>query len=216
MSAFPKYVKINTIWKRTQGKEIVLGAYATPEFEFLRETLFEWTEKVDGTNVRVYWDGQTLRFGGRTDNAEMPIKLVDALNDLFAAASLTAAFPDATPDEPVALYGEGYGAGIQSGRPYRSTPSFILFDVLVGSWWLTRESVFDVSTKLGLDVVNHLRVCNLAAASDAVQHGLVESAFPGVRIEGMVGRPLVDLFDRKGARIMAKIKTKDFQRIAES
>lgn len=41
------------------------------------------TEKVDGTNIRVYWDGYRISIAGRTDKAEIPPHLYKYLSDLF-------------------------------------------------------------------------------------------------------------------------------------
>jgi len=48
-----------------------------------------------------------------------------------------------------------------------------------------------------------------------IQKGLVDSHWDGARIEGMVGRPGVDLFTRSGERLMAKIKVADYLRWAK-
>ena len=44
---------------------------------------WEFTEKVDGTNIRVHWDGHTVEFGGRTDKAQIPKPLLERLETLF-------------------------------------------------------------------------------------------------------------------------------------
>jgi hypothetical protein len=69
-----KYDKIETIFSRdmTGTKKLIPGVFRDPTVEFLRVNKWIWTEKVDGTNIRVYWDGHTVSFGGRTDNATIP------------------------------------------------------------------------------------------------------------------------------------------------
>lgn len=203
-----EYTKINTIWKRDERGRIIEGDYATPELAFLADLDWEWTEKVDGTNVRVGWDGTAIEFGGRTANAQMPTKLVAALRDLFRdPAPFVAAFGGSG----AVLYGEGYGAGIQGGGGnYSPVQTFVLFDVTVGPWWLRREDVWDVAEKLGLRVVPGLGRGTLPWASERVKDGIV-STWGDFPAEGMVGRPAVDLFSRKGERIMAKIKARDFR-----
>lgn len=209
-----EYTKINTIWKRDERGQIIEGDYATPELAFLADLDWEWTEKVDGTNVRVGWDGSAVEFGGRTANAQMPTKLVGALREMFGdLGRLTATFGDST----VVLYGEGYGAGIQGGGGnYSPTQTFVLFDVTVGPWWLRRDDVLDVAAKLGLDVVPVIGHGPLSWAAERVRHGLQSTwgdpeRSAGFPAEGLVGRPAVDLFSRKGERIMAKIKTRDYR-----
>ena len=203
-----EYTKINTIWKRDERGRIVEGDYATPELAYLADLDWEWTEKVDGTNVRVGWDGSTVEFGGRTANAQMPTKLVASLRDLFRDP---APFVTAFGESGAVLYGEGYGAGIQGGGGnYSPRQTFVLFDVTVGPWWLRREDVLDVAQKLNLQTVPVVGHGSLPWAANHVRAGIVSDwgAFPA---EGMVGRPAVDLFSRKGERIMAKIKARDFR-----
>lgn len=202
-----EYTKINTIWKRDERGHIIEGDYATPEFAFLADADFEWTEKVDGTNVRVGWDGHDVQFGGRTANAQMPTKLIAALRSMFDPERLAAVFGESS----AVLYGEGYGAGIQGGGGnYSPNQTFVLFDVTVGPWWLRREDVQDVATKLAIEVVPVYGRGTLQWASDKAKAG-IESTWGAFPAEGLVGRPAVELFDRKGERIMAKTKTRDFR-----
>lgn len=213
MSEMAEYTKINTIWKRDERGRIIEGDYATPEFGYLNDVEWEWTEKVDGTNVRVGWDGSSVQFGGRTANAQMPTKLVSALREMFDDLSRLV---DVFGESPAVLYGEGYGAGIQSGGNYSPVQTFVLFDVTVGPWWLRREDVADVAMKLGLDVVPVIGCGTLGWASERAKAGIQSTwgnpeRSTGFAAEGLVGRPAVDLFTRKGERIMAKIKTRDFR-----
>jgi hypothetical protein len=86
---------------------------------------------------------------------------------------------------------------------------FVLFDVKVGDWWLQRESVEDVSAKLGLDIVP---IIGRGTLADFVEMGRAgfNSRWGAFAAEGLVGRPGVELKARNGNRIITKIKTKDF------
>ncbi|MBU1082564.1 MAG: hypothetical protein KKB59_18905, partial [Spirochaetes bacterium] len=47
-----KYHKIQTVFKRdpeTKFKTLLIGDFALPEFEYLKNNLWVYTEKVDGT-----------------------------------------------------------------------------------------------------------------------------------------------------------------------
>ncbi len=206
------YPKINTIWKRTDRGPIIPGEYATPELRLLRAVEWEWTEKVDGTNIRVGWDGHAIAFGGRTENSQMPAKLVQVLAQLFSPQRFESVFAGT----PVTLYGEGYGAKIQKGGGnYRPDQSFVLIDVRIDNRWLRRDDVRDVANKLGIDTVPVIQRGGLYAACVAVRAGITSTwgPFPA---EGLVGRPVVELFSRKGERIMAKIKTRDYVQLANA
>lgn len=207
-----KYHKIPGPFRREEAKphRIIEGAWTSPELEYLADTEWVFTEKVDGTNIRVVWDGHRVTFGGRTDNAQIPAKLVDALNDLFGGDVNEQVFEQVFGETPVVLYGEGYGAGIQSGGKYRNDQSFVLFDVLVGEWWLRRLDVEDVAAKFSLDVVPEVLTGTLRQAIAMVRTGVL-SEWGDFEAEGLVGRPAVELFDRKGSRIIVKVKRADFR-----
>ena len=149
-----EYHKIQTVFLRdpnTKFKTLLEGEFALPEFKYLANNEWMFTEKVDGTNIRVMFDGQQITFGGKTDNAQIPAFLVTRLQDVFLPQLETfkAKFADG-----VCLYGEGYGAKIQNGGGnYRQDQDFVLFDVKIGDWWLERSSVEEIASTLKLDIV---------------------------------------------------------------
>lgn len=53
------YEKIETIYARDiEGtKKLIPGEYHNETVKYLKDCEWIWTEKVDGTNIRVYWDG---------------------------------------------------------------------------------------------------------------------------------------------------------------
>ena len=85
-----EYTKIPNIFKREEhgNNKLIEGDYSTPELEYLANVPWVWTEKVDGTNIRVVWDGHSVSFGGRTDKAQIPAHLVNKLNELFGKSAL--------------------------------------------------------------------------------------------------------------------------------
>ena len=209
------YHKINTIFKRDVEKPktpIIIGDWSEPEFEFLANNVWVFTEKVDGTNIRVMWDGYKITFNGKTDNAQMPAPLVQRLNDMFLPQ--TEKFREIFgADGDVCLYGEGYGAKIQKvGGLYRPDQDFVLFDIKIGNWWLRREDVEDIGSKLGLDVVLIVGEGTIWEAIRLVKAGM-KSTWGDFESEGLVLRPKVELFARNGKRLITKIKTVDFRNL---
>lgn len=205
-----EYHKILTVYKRDPDnnyKTLLEGEFAIPEFEYLQDNEWEFTEKVDGTNVRVMLDGKYVRFAGKTDRAQLHPHLVVALNTLFPVDKLYSVFED----DRVCLYGEGYGSKIQSGGKYRSDQGFVLFDVKVGDWWLRRKDVEDIAEKLGINIVPGIGHGTLLKMVEMAQRGFI-SAWGNFIAEGIVARPTVELFARNGNRIITKIKYKDFAR----
>jgi hypothetical protein len=105
-----EYHKIQTVFMRTpesKFKTLMEGHWAFPEFEILKDIQWVWTEKIDGTNIRVMWNGAQVRFGGKTDDAQIPAFLLRVLQDRFTAERMKELFPEVA---DVCLYGEGYGA----------------------------------------------------------------------------------------------------------
>lgn len=195
------YHKINALYNRNERGKLLIGEWCKPEFEYLKDAQWEFTEKVDGTNIRVMFDGQ-LRFGGRTESAQIPAHLVNRLNDIFDP-SMGDLFPD-----PVTLYGEGFGAKIQKGGGQYGDVDFVLFDVKIGDWFLRREDVEDVASKLGIQCVPILGHGSLAVGERLVQN--LKSKWGDFWAEGVVARPRVQLYNRMGERVIAKIKRRDY------
>lgn len=204
-----EYHKITTVFERdpeTKFKTLVDGKFAKPEFEYLANCQWRLTEKVDGINIRVFWDGKKVIFGGRTERAQIYAPLIERLQDKFYAGAMAEIF-----NEPVCLYGEGYGAKIKKGGGNYLSDSvdFVLFDVLVNDAWLERNNVMDIANKLQIEVVPELSITTLLTAIDMCQQGF-NSSWGNFKAEGLVCRPLVELKDRRGSRVITKIKCKDF------
>lgn len=206
-----EYHKIQSLFKRdmaSKQKTLIDGAWTLPEFEYLADNAWTFTEKVDGTNIRVVVDATgAVTFGGRTDNAQIPAQLVTRLNERFLplAATLAVKFSGGA-----VLYGEGYGAKIQKGGGnYRVDQDFVLFDVRVGQWWLQRADVEDVAQTLGLDVVPVIGEGTLNEAVALCKAG-IRSTWGNFEAEGIVARPKTELATRNGHRIITKVKCRDF------
>ena len=212
------YHKIYNVFDRdpeTNYKTLIEGQFSRPEFGFLKDLQWDWTEKIDGTNIRVILEaGCVLRIRGRSDNAQIQPRLLSHLQETFSAKKLREVFDT---DAEVTLYGEGYGAKIQKGGGLYVADggvSFILFDVRVGKTWLERESVESVASTLNIPHVPVLYRGTLLEAVGAVRCGFLSRVADHARpAEGLVVRPSVGLMDRFGRRIIAKIKAVDFQEV---
>lgn len=206
-----EYHKIQTIFKRdmsSKHKTLIVGDWTLPEFDYLAGNQWVFTEKVDGTNIRIIIKNGEVSFGGRTDAAHIPAQLMNRLNDRFLP--LSAHLKEMFGDGDAVLYGEGYGAKIQgAGGNYRQDQDFVLFDVLVGDWWLQRENVENIAKKLELDIVPIIGEGTLHDAVRMAQSG-IKSTWGDFQSEGIVARPKIEMFARNGSRIIAKIKCRDF------
>jgi hypothetical protein len=214
-----QYHKIDTVFKRdpaTKHKTLLLGEYSRPEFQYLADCEWLFTEKVDGTNIRIMWDGSTLRFGGKTDNAQIPAFLYDKLSELFKPEHMEEQFPDDSETGKgveVCLYGEGFGARIQKGggNYISDGVSFAIFDVKIGDWWLERENVLEIGAAFKLQIAPEIGCGSLPDMVALAEEGF-DSAWGPFMAEGIVARPALELRGRNGSRIITKIKHKDFVR----
>lgn len=207
-----EYHKIETLFERDMEgtKKLIEGKYRNECVEYLANCQWIFTEKVDGTNVRVIWDGHKVSFGGRTDNAQMPMPLLERLKELFEGNTNEELFEQKFGQNQVVLYGEGYGGKIQSGSLYKATQDFILFDVRVGETWLKREDVENIAESFNLDVVPIVITGTIQEAVDYVKTKPISPIGDGKESEGLVGVPRARLTDFRGNRIIVKIKTCDF------
>lgn len=171
-------------------------------------------EKVDGTNVRVFWEPKdqfSPNFGGRTDNAQMPTHLLLHLQHTFTREKLEKQFPTA---RKVILFGEGYGPKIQAcGSRYRKDVSFILFDIWIDGWWLEKEKVLEIANALDIEHTINQRIMTTNEVVEYVKSKpksyIAEDK--DLVMEGVIARsaPLM-LFRQRMTPIMFKLKVRDF------
>lgn len=207
-----EYHKIQTVFLRdpaTKFKTLLEGQWTEPEFEYLANNEWVFTEKVDGTNIRVmiYPNVQWVGYGGKTNSAQIPAALGVRLTERFMplTETLREMFP-----EGACLYGEGYGARIQKGGGnYRQDQDFVLFDVKVGDWWLQRADVEGIAAKLELDIVPIIGTGTLNDMVELAMNG-IKSQWGDFDAEGIVARPACELQTRSGHRVITKIKSRDF------
>ena len=210
-----EYPKIDGIFLREDERphNLIWGVYRNDLHKDLEKLEWCFTEKIDGTNIRVHWDGHKVTFGGRTDAAQIPAHLFTKLNDLFGGSTNEQVFEQKFGETEVTFYGEGYGAKIQKGGGlYNSEPNFIMFDARVGNVWLQRDSLEDLAKSFDIKVVP---IAFRGTLDDAIAFAKVgfnsliaEQERPS---EGMVGTPTCGVLDRMGKRVIVKLKTHDLQ-----
>ena len=176
---------------------------------------------------------------GKTDNAKIPAHLDKYMKEtftddkVFAALGIEKRIPiekwaehgwcvskdDATSvyekiPTLYTIYGEGYGAKIQAcgGRYLSNSVSFIGFDVKVNDTYLLRDNALTVFEKLGCQTVPYHGRMTIDEAIDKVRSGFI-SAISEDRTfvaEGLVLVSPIGLCNRRGERLVVKIKTADF------
>ena len=216
-----EYQKIQTLFKRDEKNIIIPSMFTLPEFEYLKDCKWEATEKIDGTNMRVELgldnNDYEMHFKGRTDKAEIPKHLLEKMHNLFDEDKLIDYFyPEDKNEIPnITLYGEGYGMKIQKGGNYiKNDVDFILFDVRVGNWWLSREACEKIASDFNLKIVPIIGYMTLQEAIDFVKKGFKSTIAENkdYDAEGLVLKTPYGLKLRNNERLITKIKTCDFQK----
>lgn len=215
-----EYPKTETLYDRDKKTFKVNGQLRMQEFALVKTWYV--TEKIHGTNIRVQWDGQIVQFAARDSEKleHIPGDLLKYLQETFTPEKLAEAFPSADAfDNTVTLYGEGCGPGIQKGgADYSKTKTFVLFDVLVGKYWLEPVNIADVAGKLGIRMVPLLgeamelqeihNMCQAGFYSPLAMSNGVENRIA----EGVIAITVPGLMTRYGTRLKFKLKNEDFPR----
>lgn len=193
-----------------------------------------------GNNIGIKWN---VAYKGKTDNAQIPKmlyayltteltedKVLNALGlskEMYVTdelmqektwSVLNTQFNVYELDETkipkrYTLYGEGFGAGIQSGGYYRKDNSFIGFDVKVDDMYLLRENRDEIFKKLGVDIVPFMGTFTVDEAIEFAKKGFNSKVAEESHLaEGLVLRTPIGLQSRRGERIIFKVKTCDFQK----
>lgn len=246
------YQKINTIFMR-DAKNVIMpyDSFTEPEFEYLRGLKWRGECKIDGTNMRIEVTKEivpsetsvipscagvkfNVRYAGKTDNAQIPPKLLKFMEDnypkekVFASLGLKEFIPteewesehnwleyDQIPNI-YTIYGEGYGAGIQKagGNYIKNGVGFIVFDVKVNDIYLKTDTRDEIATKLGAPIVPLMGYFTLDEAIEYVRNGFKTGLWDNKDFieEGLVLRTDLGLRNRMGKRLIVKIKYEDFQK----
>ena len=81
------YIKIETPFERaTDGtKKLIEGKWRSEAVNYLAYNSWVFTEKVDGTNIGIEWDGHEVSYHGHTEKAQIPPFLMEKLVELFGS-----------------------------------------------------------------------------------------------------------------------------------
>lgn len=166
-------------------------------------------EKIHGTSAHIFYQDGKLSFFSGGEKHENFVKIFD--HDHLQRAL------DAFGLKKVVVNGEAYG-GKQQGMSgtYGKQLRFVVFDVRFNGKWLAVPDAENVAKYLKLDFVHYKKIPAKVEDIDkerdadsvqAVRNGVGE----GKMREGVVLRPLDELIDERGNRIIAKHKRDEFK-----
>ena len=184
-------------------------------------------EKIHGTAASVNFTPltNTISFHSGGESHERFVALFDQEKLLLVFKNL-----GLPPDKNVICFGECYGASQQGmSHTYGKDLKFIVFDVKIGETFLCVPDAEDVAKKLGLEFVHYRKVSTDLAILDAerdapsvqaIRNGVSKAVNlfgpvenPKSR-EGVVLRPLSEMTDNRGNRVISKHKGDEFKETA--
>ena len=202
-----EYQKIETLFKFDEKQKRFIPEINNPIVKYLRDVAWLGSEKIDGMNIRVHWDGKSFEFGGRTDNAEIPKAVMEILTNKFNY-DMEVIFEQKFGDKDVYVFCEAYGGKIQNGA-YSCDTSLIGYDIMVNDIYLDRTVTQNILEQIGIQCVPFIMFSNLDEAIEFVQEHEKSLSHPEDNLEGVVCVPIERIYDHMGNRIIVKIKKKD-------
>lgn len=165
-------------------------------------------EKIHGTSAHIrFKDGEVTFFSGGEKHSNF-IALFDAEFLKVALESFGVA--------DITINGEAYGGKCQGmSKTYGKDLKFVVFDVRFNGAWLPVPAAEQVAKMLKLEFVHYVKISTKLEEIDrerdadsvqAIRNGMGA----GHKREGVVLRPLEELTDERGNRLIAKHKRAEF------
>ena len=170
------------------------------------------SEKIDGTSIGIVWDGERISFVGHTEGKPIAKELMPFLEENFGTKQFESVVEETFGESEVTIYGEMVHKNV--GRHQYGHPEgfFIGYDICnnkTGKYY-NRQAVFDILGKLGIQMP-HEEIISMKTAIEVVKDKNRKSDFdPNEPLEGLVVRPLVEMYLNTNERIIAKIKVCDW------
>lgn len=205
-----EYHKIETLFRFNNDTKKYTNEFYNKNVEILKDNQWLFTEKIDGTNLRIYWNGHKLQYGGRTNNAQFSKQQIDYILENLIDEDIETIFEQKFQDVEVYVFGELFGVKIQNGGLYTEGQgiAFRVFDIEVDGIMLTYDSMVVLATELSYDYVP---LACIGTIEEGIKYVMTHdiSIFSSAKLEGVVGKPIGDFRDRLGKRIVVKIKKRD-------
>lgn len=162
-------------------------------------------EKIHGTSAHIAWRNGAVHFHSGGAKNETFVALFD--KDRLTAAFKDLGFPKVT------IFGEAYGGSIlRMSTVYGKAMRFVAFDIQFDEHWSeVPRAAATITDRFGLEFVDHVRVPTDLVVLDAERDKpSVQAVRNGIEApqlrEGVVLRPLQELVQKNGERIICKHK----------
>lgn len=233
------YTKILAPFCRDNAKSKFVNTHkwSRPDFEALQDIEWHWTQKIDGTNLNIVWDGERISYKGHTDKTQWNERSKALIENTFCTPEAETIFEELYGTQSVVVSMELVSKDFNQnyGHP---DGHFYVYDVRNGNtnkYW-NREAVtsfvnaFDSSREV-LEEVAELFVGSIRDAVEYVklakkwnqnfeeidylsQDGIwwkVHNLLGKYPLEGIVGRPPIELYNSKDERVICKVKCCDYE-----
>lgn len=215
-----EYPKLKNLHKRDPADNKVIDAYTDEIFspELLGNAGWTWREKLDGTNLRIIWDGHRAEYRGRTDRAQFSDGQTMFLDEKIKSPAFEELLEQTFGNTEAALYAELIGNKIQ-GNPHKIDGYEIrVYDAFVAGWWLLPASVDELANDLGLGSAEIIVVAPIGNMHQVMKNiASITEAFEGEAgpleyLEGIVGTAPGSVLGRNGSILRVKLKLASYHR----
>ena len=206
------YHKIVSPWLRTDSKSktVDLGAFSDKYVEMLKDIQWIGSEKIDGTNLNFYYDGNHVHVYGHTDKSDFNGEVGEWIAKLITP-EFESIFEQIFGEKEAFVNGELIGPKIQSNLYNLDDYKFVMFDIYCKStdtYW-SQDAVTGIAEKLGFDRAKIVMTGTLDQIKSMVESTPVSFLNPKMEMEGIVIRPVQELKKANGERIIYKVKVRD-------
>ena len=167
-----EYPKIHNVYKFDESNKEFTRTFYDAEVEYLKDLKRLATEKYDGMNIRVYYDGYSVSWYGRGSRSKLPDEVNDLLKKYFVDTTII--FEQHFGDCEVELFLECYGGKINGskkrGRYGGIDETLIGLDVMINQVFLDRTKIDSIFEIFGIKSVQLIEFNNLEETMKYVEN----------------------------------------------
>ena len=216
---YSEYPKLKNLHKRDPADNKVIDEFTDEIFspEQLGNAGWTWREKMDGTNLRIIWDGHRAEYRGRTDRAQFSDGQTMFLDEKIKSPAFEELLEQTFASTEAVLFGGLIGNKLQ-GNPHKIDGYEIrVYDAFVAGWWLLPASVDELANDLGLGSAEIICVAPIGNMHQVMKNIAAQSEFfegeagPFEYIEGIVGTAPGSVLGRNGSILRVKLKLENYK-----
>lgn len=188
--------------------------FRTREIAYLRGNIWTIKRKLDGENIRIYWNGEQALWNGKTNRFNCSADFQNYMNETFIEEIFEEKFGR---DKEVYIFGEKMGPRTQGNELGLDKDELVIFDVEIDGTFLGEKGIRDVASYFGarsvydfMDLGETANIYLIHTSLYIIINHVAIGDFD--KWEGVVCTPACNIKDHNGKRIIVKIKNKDYNR----